>query len=276
MNMKTKQILSFFFFILFVVLTGTSCRKENSTSANQDSRMGIQITAYNKSAQLPVQTGVTKAALVGSAATVIWDTASFVVSSVNFSAEMKSKLAVANHENEDEHHLGYSRDSVEIHFSWNGKQTINLFNLNTVFGGFMLNPGVYDELELSVKGKQSDSGSQPVFYLSGTYTTSALLTRRIVVAINQDISFKTEQDSVTVTGNGVNLVSVVELYLNKLMAGVAVSSLDNATLLSNGTLLISVSSNPELYATILQNLRLDHPLHHHHEGENDGHQGNGD
>ncbi len=234
--------------------------------------LGVQIQAVNKSAQLPVQSSGTRSALMaGTGATVTWDTARFEVSTVRFEAEMKSKLLVASHENEDEHHPGYSRDSIEIQYNWNGPQNIDLFSLNAVFGGFTLGPGLYDEVELHVKGLKSDAGSNPVFYLSGIYTTSSLQVRRFRVVINQDVAFKTEQDSVAVTGNGVDLVSVVQIYLDKLLAGISISSLDNAALQNDGSILVSMNSNPELYALILQNLRHDHHTYHHKEGREDDH-----
>jgi hypothetical protein len=260
--MKTKRILQIIVVSVLFVLAYTSCRKETSTSSTSNSKLGVQIQAVNKSVQLPVQSSVLQNASLTPGATVTWDTASLWVSTLKFEAEMKAKLMAANMANEDEHHPGFSRDSIKITFEWHGPQKVDLFNVNTVFGGFSLGPGLYNEEELSVAGLRGDAGSDTIFYLSGTYTTSNLQVKRIRVPVKESVLFKTEQDSVEVTGTGINLVGVIQIYLDKLMAGIPVSSLDNATLQSNGDILISRNSNPDLYYIILRNLRLHHPFHH--------------
>jgi hypothetical protein len=257
-------------FSALTALAYSSCQKGiTTTSTTANSNLKIQIQAVNKSVSLPVQSGTAGNALMATGAAVTWDTASFVVSTVRFSAVVKSKLAVVTPANEDEHHHGFSKDSIEVQYTWNGPQTVDLFNLNTVFGSFVLGPGFYNDIELFVKGMKSDAGTKPVFYLAGRYTTASLATRRIVVAVAEDVAFKTDQDSVTVAGTGVNFVSVIQVFLDKLMANIPVSSLDNAVLQSNGDLLISKNANPDLYRIMGLNLRLNHPFHHHKEGEPD-------
>jgi hypothetical protein len=260
--MKSKQIFPIIIVSILFILAYTSCRKDTTTSTTANSTLGIQIQAVNKSVQLPVQGSVMRNASLTPGASVTWDTASLWVSTLKFEAEMKAKLMAGNMMNEDEHHRGFSRDSIKITFTWHGPQKINLFDVNTVFGGFSLAPGMYDEEELAVAGLRGDAGSDTIFYLSGTYTTSDLQVRRIRIPVKESVLFKTEQDSVEVTGTGVDLVGVVQIYLDKLMSGVPVSSLDNATLQSNGDILISRNSNPDLYYIILHNLRLQHPFHH--------------
>lgn len=260
--MKTKRILQILLLAIVIVLTYASCRKESSTSTNANSKLGIQFQALNKSVNLPVESNILQNATLAPGASVTWDTASLWVSTLKFEAEMKAKLMKATMANEDEHHWGFSRDSVQITFTWNGPQKINLFDANSILGGFSLGPGLYNEEEISVWASKREAASDTVFYLSGTYTTSSAATRRIVVVVKENVFFQSEQDSVEVTGTGVDLVGVIQIYLDKLMAGIPVSGLDNATLQGNGSILISSHSNAGLYYTILRNLRMRHPFRH--------------
>ncbi len=260
--MKTKRILQIILVSAVFVLTYASCRKESSISSTENSKMGIQIQAVNKSVNLPVQGKVLQNASLVPGASVTWDTATLWVSILKFEAEMKAKLMQASMNNEDERRPGFSRDSIQITFTWNGPQKIDLFDPNFIFGGFTLGPGLYDEEELSVWASRRQAASDTVFYLAGTYTTSGSETRRIIVPVKENVFFKTEQDSVEVNGSGVDIVGVIQIYLDKLMTGIPVSSLDNATLQSDGSILISRNSNANLYYIILHNLSLRHAFHH--------------
>ena len=230
-----------------VILTAfvfTSCQKDD-TGNSGPSVLGVKLEALNKSYNLPVT--LTKSAEVATAS-VTWDTITMVVSKVSFEAELKSKVS--------------HRDSVEISYKWSGPVTANLLDSKTTFGNFTLQPGYYDEIEIKVAGLKDDAKPKPVFFMSGIYTNSNNQKITIKVKVSDDIMLSTEKDSVNVTGDQVDYISYIQVYLDKLMAGVPVSALDNAKL-TDGKIIISADTNREIYYLLTNNLYKKHHMEHH-------------
>jgi hypothetical protein len=249
--------------LIALALWFTACKKDNSTSGNTtsaNSTMSIQVLAMNKSFSLPVNSSGNKSA-AATTASIIWDTASMVISRIKYEAELKSLIT--------------HRDSIKISYEWAGPQDVNLFDTNTTLGNFVLQPGYYDEIEVKVDGFKQDAGSGPVFYLHGVYTKDDNTTLPVMISVNENVMFKTEKDSVAISSsNNTVFTSIIQLYLDQLMADIQLSALDNATL-TNGAIVISADSNRELYRIIMRNLHKDHHCEHgHHHGHGNGH-GNG-
>jgi hypothetical protein len=134
-----------------------------------------------------------------------------------------------------------------------------------------------------VEGSKDDAGTNPVFYLHGFYTPNDSVKIPVMVVVNEDISFKTERDSVEITAADVSLFSsTIQLYLDQLMVDIQPSALDSAKL-TNGNLIISAESNIELYRIIMRNLGKDQRCKHgqgnaygHDKGKDNGkNNGNG-
>jgi len=241
--------------LIALALGFSACQKDNSNSSNPGkSTLGIKLQALNKSYSLPVaSTGLKSASIVTTS--IVWDTARMVVSNVKFEAELKSMIS---------HH-----DSIEIAYKWSGPQEINLFDPTITLGNFTLQPGFYDQIELKVEGSKQDAGVKPVFYLHGVYNKDARTALPVRVVVKENVMFKTEKDSVDITAADPIFTSIIQVYLDKLMADVQVSALDNAKL-TDGIMVISADNNPELYQIIVRNLIRDHHCEH-----NKGH-GNGE
>lgn len=159
-------------------------------------------------------------------------------------------------------------DSVKITYEWNGPQIVNLLDPAVVLGSYTLTPGFYDEIELNVTGLKKDAGSNPLFYLNGSYTNNSSVKVPIMFKVNEDVMFKTEKDSVDVNTDSFVFTSSIQLYLDQLLSGVDPTVLDHATL-TNGAIIISAESNYELYRVIMRNLHKDHRCNHeHHHGHN--------
>lgn len=239
--MKRERLL---FFVFVASAVGFfACQKDNSSSsASGPSTLGIKIQALNKSYSLPVNSELKSASLASSSIT--WDTAQMVVSSVKFNAELKS---IVTH-----------RDSIEISYKWTGPQVTDLLDTTISFGNFILQPGFYDEVEISVYGSRTDANGAPVFYLHGTYAKNDTTSVPVVIKVNEDVAFKTEKDSVEITNaDQVGVTSYIQLFLDKLMVDVQPSFLDNAKL-TDGEIVISATSNRELYWIIRRNLFKNH------------------
>jgi len=245
-EMKNKIVMAVFMavFIAFI-----ACQKDEPV-INGPSVLGVKIEALNKSYSLPVTDG-TKSADATNAA-ITWDTVQLVVSQIKFEANLKSQTT--------------NRDSIEIEYKWTGPKLVNLLGDELVLGNFLLQPGFYDEIELKVYGNNEDAGKKPVFYMYGNYTNAENSKIPVALKVFNYVQFKTEKDSVTVTEESIDITSYIQLYLDKLMAGIIPEMLDNATL-TNGVIVISADSNRTIYYAILGNLVKNHKCYIEHKGE---------
>lgn len=245
-EMKSKIVIAVF---LAVSMAFTACQKDDPGTTGP-SVFGVKIEALNKSYSLPVTKG-TKSADATNAA-ITWDTVQLVVSQIKFEAKLKSLVT--------------HRDSVEIEYKWTGPKLVNLLDAQLVLGNFILQPGFYDEIELKVYGNNKDAGKKPVFYMYGNYTNTDNTKIPVAIKVNNDIQFKTEKDSVTVTEESIDITSYIQIYLDQLMAGIDPEMLDDARL-TNGVIVISPDSNRTIYYSILGNLVKNHKCYIEHKGK---------
>lgn len=258
---KMKRRLVFVLIMGFGSAAFFACQKSD-LNTDGTSEFGVQFEALNPDFALPVSSSI-KSALVQSDS-ISWDSAHMVVSTIKFEAELKSQVT--------------KEDSISIEYKWHGPEMVDLLNNEITLGNFVLSPGTYDEIELKVEGLKEDAGDLPVFYLEGTYKNDAG-SWPIVVKVTQNVSFKTEKEDVEVTDEGIDITSVIQLYLDELMADVDPSDLDSAEQ-TDGVIVISADSNTSIYQTIVRNLGQDchteykHKHHgddHEHEGYDDDH-----
>lgn len=232
-----------------------ACQK-NEIKNDGITEYGVAFEALNPSFSLPV--GTTKSVAVSSDS-ITWDSAHLVVSVIKFEAKLLSQLS--------------GKDSIEIEYTWHGPELVNLLNNDLSLGNFVLQPGTYDEIELKVAGKKEDAGETPVFYLKGSYVNNSG-TWPIVVEVNENVAFKTEKENVEVTDEGIDITSVIQLYLDQLMTDIDPAALDSADL-TDGVIVISADSNTALYHAIADNLSHDRHTHYKHKGDDnddDGHE----
>ena len=243
--MKSISFLAVFFILAMVGFF--ACQKDDLGILGP-STLGVKIEALNKSYSLPITGTATKTALAG-ATSIEWDSAHFIVSNIKFEAELKSLVT--------------HRDSIEIIYKWTGPQMANLLKPDASFGNFLLQPGIYDEIEITVRGEKKDTGDVPVFYLHGTYTRSKA-TLPVEVIVNEDVTLKTEKDSVEIKEESIAVTSYIQLYLDELIKKIDPADLDNSKL-TNGVIVISKDSNRDIYYTIFHNLAKDRPCYYEHK-----------
>lgn len=246
---EMKREIVFTVFLALVTLGFFGCQKDDM-GITGPSTLGVKIEALNKSYSLPVTSSANKSALAGTTS-VEWDSAHLIVSNIKFEAELKSLIT--------------HRDSIEISFKWTGPQKANLLKPDIAFGNFILQPGFYDEIEITVKGEKQDAKDIPVFYLHGMFTGSTA-TLPIEVMVNEDVTFKTEKDSVEITEESIDITSYIQLYLDELMAKIDPADLDNSKL-TDGVIVISKDSNRDIYYTIFNNLAKDRHCYYEHKHE---------
>ncbi|HPF51824.1 MAG TPA: hypothetical protein PK335_09630 [Draconibacterium sp.] len=246
-------------FILLLTLGSVgffACQKSDLIN-NGTTEYGVQFEALNPSFSLS-GSGFTKSAMVQSDS-INWDSAHLIVSNIKFEAKLKSMVT--------------NEDSIEIEYKWHGPELVDLLNSDNTLGNFTLSPGIYDEIELKVEGLTDDAGSDPVFYLEGIYKNDAG-SWPISVSVTQNVYFKTEKENVEVTEEGIDITSVIKLYLDELMADVDPVDLDNANL-TDGVIVISADSNTGIYQTIVSNLGHDCRTYYKHKHHGDDHEHNG-
>lgn len=253
---KMKKQLAFILLLSFVSAAFFACQKSD-INTDGTSEFGVQFEALNANFALPVS-GSIKSALVESDS-ISWDSAHMVVSTVKFEAELKSQVT--------------NEDSISIEYKWHGPELVDLLNNEITLGNFVLSPGTYDQIELKVEGLEEDAGDLPVFYLEGTYKNDAG-SWPIIVSVSQNVSFKTEKEDVEVTEEGIDITSVIQLYLDQLMADVDPADLDNAEQ-TDGVIVISADSNSAIYQTIVSNLGQDCHTRYKHRHHGDDHEHNG-
>jgi len=252
-----KKQLVFILLLTFGSVGFFACQKSDLIN-NGTTEYGVQFEALNPSFSLS-GSSTTKSAMVQSDS-ISWDSAHLVVSNIKFEAKLKSLVT--------------NEDSIEIEYKWHGPELVNLLNNDNTLGNFTLSPGVYDEIELKVEGLTEDAGSDPVFYLEGIYKNDAG-SWPISVSVTQNVYFKTEKENVEVTDEGIDITSVIKLYLDELMADVDPADLDNANL-TDGVIVISADSNTGIYQTIVSNLAHDHRTYYKHDGDDHDHHGHDD
>lgn len=242
--------------ILTVVIAAgiSACQKDAQVDPNSPSTLSFKMQGINRNVSLPVTASGLKSTSAATAS-VVWDSARMIVSKVSFEAEMRSTLT--------------REDSIEIEYSWRGPQTINLFDLSATIGSIMLPAGTYEKISLKVNSEKTDANGHPLFYLSGRYTDAAGTVIPLIISVSDPVSFKTVQrEDTIVSGGATDFSSTIQLYLDQLLLNVDPALLDNAVL-TNGTLVISATSNSQLYLLLMQNLRRDHHCeneHYHHHG----------
>jgi hypothetical protein len=231
-SIKMKTMKTFRNFALLSLAAGMlaiSCSKDSTNPSSTS--LGVKMQATNKSFSLFKSTSLATPSF-------IWDSSFIIVSKIELEAEKQ--------END------MSSDPSEVHFEWDGPVKIDLFRLNSVIGNITLQPGIYHEVSIKINSFNSDAGSLPDFYLSGTYTNTAGSVIPVEFTVNEDFEFRVKLEGSTL--DAVNdYTSLINMNLTLLFAGIQSVDLDGATL-SNGKIIISNSSNTSLYNKVIANL----------------------
>jgi hypothetical protein len=144
----------------------------------------------------------------------------------------------------------------EVEFKSNVQRHIDLFALPTDIGNISVNAGTYDETEF--KFFITPNSGEPAFQLQGTVDNTP-----VVFKVDNSNLIKAEQHQVTLSGSNIALTT---LDLAGLTQGISATDFSGATQ-TNGTIVISSSSNLNLYNAILNNVsrlgETEVEIHHH-------------
>jgi hypothetical protein len=203
----------------------TSCQKNSSGPSSVD----FQLKATNTLAGVQRST----------AASIQWTAGTATPASVKFEAK---------------------KSGTEIEFTSNSGQQVNLFTATqNTFGNISLPDGTYSEIELKIQ--LNGSTSVPALELTGTYDNGTVSVP-VIFRVTTPLLLKAEKENVAVSGG--SFTAVTALNLASFTAGITQAMLNNATV-TNGSVVISSTSNASLYNIILSNVsQFHHAEFEHH------------
>ena len=230
--------------LVLLTLTLSNCSKETGTSSS-GSGMNLKIAATNQIFNIPVPNIPDPTIDPGSVNTykpfVRWDTANIVISKVLFEAVPMGSIQI-----------GEAKEQL----IFTGPKFIDLFSAGNILPNLTIPPGQYKEIEFKIYANKSDAGDKPVFYLSGRYQNSSGTAIPIIIDITDDVVITAEKNGVTLTFNStVSRSGMIRIYLDKLFSSILPQDLN--PIVGPGGIIISATSNPELYKQILLRLSSD-------------------
>ena len=206
----------------------TSCSKDDSTG---NGKLSYQVKPANFTASVVLMSsgsGLTVTANSNSSLT--WTSGNMNVSEIDFEAE---------------------NNNVEIEYELKSPSNVDLFNLSPVLGNITIPDGTYDEVELKLALKKSATTSIPLT-LKGIYTNGTGTKTPVEFYFNDEFEIEVEAEDLVVSGTN-DYLGLINVQLNKFLTNVSSSDLDQAVK-TNGTIIITSSSNINLYNKLKSNL----------------------
>lgn len=157
--------------------------------------------------------------------TVTWTAGYVNVSEIEFEAEGSS---------------GHVKFESEAH------QKIDLFAAVATLGNITIPAGTYHEVKFEFELDSTNSAG--AFQLQGTVNGTP-----VVLQITGPYEMSAEMTNVTIAADG-SYTAIETMDLSKLTAGITSTDFSNATKDASGKIIISASSNTNLYNTIIANL----------------------
>lgn len=211
----TKHLLTIV--IASTALILSSCKKENTT--NTPSGINYQLRA----------TSPTSIISRTSAGNFTWTSGYAYATEIKFEAESRN---------------------VEVEYTSQIPQRIDLFTGVVNLGNITLPAGTYDEVEFEVTLNSNIANS--AFELNGQFTSGSTTTP-VLFKVLGEVEVETERNNVVITDNN-SYKALTTLNLSLLTTGVTEIMLNNATR-TNGSIIISSTSNSNIYNIILNNLK---------------------
>lgn len=198
-----------------------SCKKE--AVSEDGSNVRYQLLASDRSSAAGA------ANLEGSAfrteATITWNTGFANVTELKFDAK--------------------SREN-DISYRSRSDHRVDLFDPSPSIGTVLIPSGDYDQVKFKIG--LAPANGEPALELTGDYNGTP-----VVLRVNQPIEIKGAQRNVTITDNN-GYTAITDLDLSTLFNDVSANALNNATR-TNGTIILSSSSNQSIYNKLVRNLR---------------------
>lgn len=224
-----KKNLSGFGAILAGVILLSSCSKDDASGSGQVSYK-VKPTNFTASVSSTVN-GSGLIVIVNSNSSLTWTSGNLNVSEIDFEAE-----------NGDQ----------EIEYELKGQFNVDLLNISPTLGNVKIPAGTYDEVELKLELKPSATNIP--LSLKGVYTNSSGVKTPVEFHFNEEFEIEVEAENVTIGGSE-DYIALINVQLNKFLLNVSSSDLDQAAK-TNGSIIVSSSSNTSLYNKFKSNLNV--------------------
>lgn len=206
-----------------------SCSKDDSTASG---KLSYKVKPSNFTASVSsTVSGSGLVVAVNSNSSLTWTSGTLNISEIDFEAE---------------------NDEQEIEYELKNQFNVDLLNISPVLGNINIPDGTYEEVELKLELKPSSTNIP--LTLKGTYTNSTGSTTPVEFYFNEEFEVEVEAENVTISGSE-DYIALINVELNKLLLNVSSSDLDQAVK-TNGSIIISSSSNTNLYNKFKSNLNV--------------------
>lgn len=223
-----NYLLNFGSVTLVAGLLLSSCTKDNSTG---DGKLSYKVKPSNFTASIgPTASGSGLIIAVNSNSSLTWTSGNINVNEIDFEAESKN---------------------AEIEYELKQAFNIDLFDLSPVLGSITLPDATYEEVELKIVLKKSSTSNIPLT-LKGLYTDGSGTKIPVEFYFNEDFEAEVEAENLVVSGTN-DYIGLINMQMNKFLTNVVSADLSGATK-TNGVIIISSTSNMELYAKLKTNL----------------------
>ncbi len=169
------------------------------------------------------------------------------------------------------------RAGVEREFETSNLMNVDLFALSPSLVTTTIDTGTYKEIEIKLVLTQSADTTALPLKLTGSFTNSQGVAIPVELDLNANLEIKAEAQNVVVSA-AQSLQTIFLLHLDKISAGITASDL-NSAVQTAGKIIISSTSNANLFNKILQNVSNigDSKFEEKNNGDNsnDGSHGNG-
>jgi hypothetical protein len=139
------------------------------------------------------------------------------------------------------------KEDKEIEYKISKPVTVDFFNASHEFGNVDIAPGTYKEVGLELVLKKQITGN--VFAISGDYVNELGKSTPVEFNYNEDLTFSSETEDLTVSAS-TDYTGLLILELNKLLTETSSSDFRSATKDASGKIVISSTSNIELFNKI--------------------------
>jgi hypothetical protein len=200
-----------------------SCKKSNDVSLQGNSGINYELKATNSVATINQRLESPQSGIL------TWTSGSGSASLIKFEAKSNNN---------------------KVEYKSKTLQHIDLFAaINSKLGNIALPAGAYNEVEFKIV--LSKTASDAALELKGQFSSGAV-TVPVTFTVDTELEIKAEKSNVVVSdNNSYKALSTIDLSL--LTRNITEAMLKNAQV-TNGTVIISSTSNPALYAALLANL----------------------
>lgn len=147
------------------------------------------------------------------------------------------------------------QNTSQLEFKSADLQQIDLFaSVLAGMGNITIPAGTYTEVEFKIELDQN--GSNPAMELDGQYTNGTGTVTPVIFTLNTLFELKAEQSNVVVDGT-TSITALTTLDLSFISNGITQAILNGAAI-TNGKIIISATSNTNVYNIITNNLQQFH------------------